>query len=112
MDKRGGLERLACRLLRHLGRREPAEFVINERQKFFGSLGVALLDPVENASDLAHALEPKRSTRIAEDESLGVMTVRSAGAIPLHNSPRERCYGTIWLEALFGMGSHFLLTSS
>ena len=54
MDKRGGLERLACRLLRHLGRREPAEFVINERQKFLGGLGVALLDAVENASNLAH----------------------------------------------------------
>ena len=42
------MERLACRLLRHLGRCEPAEFDINERHKFLGSLGVALLDAVES----------------------------------------------------------------
>src|SRR5882724_4481691 len=112
MHQRRRLQGLAWSFVGHLVRGKFAQFLIDEGEQFLCCFGIALLNGVENASDFAHALEPKRSTGIAEAERLGVMTVRSAGAIPLHNSPRERCYGTISLEALFCMGSHFLLTPS
>src|SRR5439155_17233695 len=65
MYERRGLQGVTRLLVGHLVRRELAQFAIDKRQQFLRSFGIAMLNRVENASDLAHALEPKRSTAIA-----------------------------------------------
>lgn len=47
----GGLQRLAGGLARHPLRSQPTQFLVNERQQFLGSLGIALLDAVEDLRD-------------------------------------------------------------
>jgi hypothetical protein len=54
MDEGSGLECLAGFFLGHLLGRQPAEFVIDERQKLIGSLRVALLDGVQHLCDINH----------------------------------------------------------
>lgn len=43
MHKRGGLQRLAWRFIRHLVRGELAQFSIDQRQKLLGGFRIALL---------------------------------------------------------------------
>src|SRR6266581_3771769 len=59
MDERRGLQGLPRRLLGHLVRREFAQLIINQRQQFIGSLRVAFLSSLQNARNLAHALQSR-----------------------------------------------------
>ena len=52
MHKRGGFERLAGWLTRHLARGESAQLIINEREQFLGGFGIALLDAVDRSTSL------------------------------------------------------------
>lgn len=56
MHQRGGLQRLARGLVGHFECGEPAEFLIDEREQFFGGFGVALLHRAEDLGHLAHSL--------------------------------------------------------
>src|SRR5262249_22556705 len=56
MDQRRSLQGLAGRLLGHFVRGQLSQFVINQRQQFIGSFGVALQNCIKNARDIAHAL--------------------------------------------------------
>jgi len=44
MHKRGRLECLAGSLLSHFDSSQPAQFLVNEAEQFFGCLGTSLLD--------------------------------------------------------------------
>jgi hypothetical protein len=54
MNQRGGLERLARRLLRHLGRGQAAQLIVNERKEFLSSGGIAARHGFENVCDISH----------------------------------------------------------
>lgn len=54
VHERRGLERLAGGLVRHPGRRELAEFIVDDRQQLAGCGRVALLDGMENAGHVTH----------------------------------------------------------
>ncbi len=54
VNERSGLERVTGGFARHFVRSQAAEFVVNGRQKFFGSLHVAPFDAVQDAGDVAH----------------------------------------------------------
>jgi hypothetical protein len=51
------LEAVSGSFPRQFRGREAAQFVIDERKQFIGGLGVALLNSVEDASDVAHRLD-------------------------------------------------------
>jgi hypothetical protein len=54
MNEGGGLQSLARGFVRHSMRGKLAQFVVNERKQFLSGLGLALLQAVEDARDLAH----------------------------------------------------------
>ena len=54
------LKSMSRRLVRHLVRRESAEFLINERKQVIGGLRVALFDGLEDVGDIA------QGSRVAE----------------------------------------------
>ncbi len=54
VDEGGGLESLAGRLGGHLQGREPAQFIIDEREQFPGGLRITTLNAIENARDVTH----------------------------------------------------------
>src|SRR5689334_15645469 len=60
MNKRGGLEGVTRSFTGHLVRGQAAQFIVNDRQKFVGGLGVTLLDGGENSGDVAHATVARR----------------------------------------------------
>jgi len=57
VDEGGGLKRLARRFVRHFVGGETAQLFIDQRQQLLGGSGIALLSGLEDASDIAHALE-------------------------------------------------------
>ena len=54
MHQGRGIQRLACRLLRHFLGREPPQFVIDQRQELFGGVYVTCLDRAKDSRDVAH----------------------------------------------------------
>ena len=60
VHERRGLQRLAGRFVRHFVRGESAQFFVNEREQFVRSLGVTVLDAVQDARDIAHAVDARR----------------------------------------------------
>jgi len=54
VDERGGLQRMTGGFVRHLVRGEAAEFLIDQREQFIGSLAIAMLDGVKDACHFAH----------------------------------------------------------
>src|SRR5439155_8126253 len=65
----GGLECVARCFLSHLDRGEFAEFVVNEREQFFRCFGIALLNPVEDACEVAHTARLGRGVLDVEIEN-------------------------------------------
>ena len=63
MDKRGGLKSVTGGGVRHLLGGQPAQFLIDQRQQFLRSFGVALLNPVEDAGQVVHAGQHGRKWR-------------------------------------------------
>lgn len=55
MNQRGGLERVAGALARHLVRGQFAQLLIDEREQLIGGLRLASFNGLENARDVAHA---------------------------------------------------------
>src|SRR5213083_850688 len=55
MHQRSRLQSLAWRFPGHFRRREFAQFIVNEREQFVSSFGVALLDAIQNSRDIAQA---------------------------------------------------------
>ena len=55
VDQGGRLQRLAGRLLGQLPRRQPPQFVVDQRQELLGRLRVALLDGGQDARDVVHS---------------------------------------------------------
>jgi len=55
MHERGRLESVAGSFVRHLVSGEFAQLLVNQREQLIGSFGVALLNTVEDTSDVAHA---------------------------------------------------------
>lgn len=53
MHQGGGLERMTGSLVGHLVRREPPQFVIDQRQQFVRGFGVTVLNGVEDLSCVA-----------------------------------------------------------
>ena len=62
MHERGGLQCLIGRFIRHARSRQLAQFAIDQRQQFIGGLGIALLDGLENAGDVAQSATITRSS--------------------------------------------------
>ena len=60
------LEAVSGSFPRQFRGREAAQFVIDERKQFIGGLGVALLNAVKDACDIAHRAEIKQRTMIVE----------------------------------------------
>jgi hypothetical protein len=55
MHKRGGLQRLVGRFVRHFHRCKFTQFAIHQRQQFFGGLGVAVLNGLKDARDVTQS---------------------------------------------------------
>lgn len=51
-------------------RREPAEFLINERQQFVGGSGIALLNSHDDASQIAHASRIERRVKLYNSKAM------------------------------------------
>jgi hypothetical protein len=62
VDQRRGLERLAGFLTGHLGGRQAAQRVVDQREELLGGLRVALLDCREDAGDVVHQRSPGATT--------------------------------------------------
>ena len=60
MNQGRGLERLAGRFFGHLLAGELAQFIIDQRQQLIGGVRIAVLDRVQDASDLAHEVEDSK----------------------------------------------------
>ena len=56
VDERGGLEGVTRSFARHLLRRQPAEFVIDQRQQFRSSLRIAPFHLLQYLSEFAHVV--------------------------------------------------------
>jgi len=56
MYQRRRLERVAGGFAGHLVGGQAAQFIVNQRQQFLRAPGIALLDVIEDASDVAHGL--------------------------------------------------------
>lgn len=54
MDQRCRLKRLTCGLVRHLLRRESAQFRIDQRQQLIGGGGIAGVDSAKDLGDVEH----------------------------------------------------------
>ena len=54
VDQGGGLERLAGPFATQLGRRDPAQLVVDQRQELLRRQRIALIDLRENARDVTH----------------------------------------------------------
>ncbi len=54
VDQRGGLQGLSWRLMRQLLCREPAQFIVDQRQELIGCLRIALSRKSENSCYFAH----------------------------------------------------------
>src|SRR5262249_32432493 len=54
MHQRGGVERLPCLFLTELLRSEFAQLVVDQRQQLVGGVRIALVDGLENVSDVGH----------------------------------------------------------
>src|SRR6266581_3618987 len=61
MHQRRRLQGLAWPFVGHLVRRELAQFLIDEGEQFLCRFGIALLNRVENASDIAHGYRSSRT---------------------------------------------------
>src|SRR6185503_18271900 len=61
-----GLKGLSGFLIGHLGGGEFAQLCINEREQFIGRLGIALLNAVEDARDVAHKVHTKEPRQNVE----------------------------------------------
>lgn len=78
----GRLESLTRRFPRHLGRGECAQFLVNQRQQFLSGFGIALLNAVEDAGEVAHApsiLQSPDVTRLKKftlDRGRGMLALR------------------------------------
>ena len=57
VNERGWLQSVAGSFIRHLRRRQSAQFVIDKGEQFIGGLGIAGPGAFENARDVAHALQ-------------------------------------------------------
>src|ERR1022692_1595251 len=66
MHQGGGLERVTRRAVRHLIRRELAQFSINQRQQLIGGLRVAALDGIKYAGNVADGRKDTRFCRRRE----------------------------------------------
>ena len=62
VDERGGLQRLARRLVGHLARRQATKLFIDERQQLIGGSGIALFSRLKDTRDVAHALQSNAGT--------------------------------------------------
>src|SRR5262249_41315679 len=60
VDQGGGLEGLARLLLGQPLGREPAQFVVDQRQELRGGGRIALLDGRQDTGDVAHAVKHNR----------------------------------------------------
>ena len=61
MHQRGGLQGLARRFSRHLGRGQLTQLLVNQRQQLIEGMLVAFADAFEDQSDVAHVWLPERS---------------------------------------------------
>src|SRR5262245_13134950 len=91
VDQGGGLEGLVRLLLSQPLGRQPAQFVVDQRQEFRGGGGVALLDGGQDARDIRHAAqhtlaesEPRPETGHHSHTATGHLLVTSIsnGRIP------------------------------
>ena len=78
MDQRSCLQGLARRLLSHLRRRQLAQLLIDERQKFVGRVGIAGVNALEDDGQFAHArIDTDFGDRL-EAKSVSVDSYRAA----------------------------------
>jgi hypothetical protein len=78
MHECGGLQGLSGFLIRHPDDSELAQLLINKREQLIGGLGVTLLNAVEDACDVAHALQ-SRAAATAYNSKQFVDFTRASG---------------------------------
>ena len=55
MDQHRRLKGMAGSFVGHLVRRQPPQFLVNEREQFLGGIGVTRFDCLENLGDVARS---------------------------------------------------------
>jgi hypothetical protein len=68
MHQGGGLQRLMGRFIGHARGRELAQLAIDQRQQFIGGLGIAVLDGLQNAGNVAQSATIIRFFGIAPED--------------------------------------------
>src|SRR5438876_8311994 len=63
MNEGGGVQRLPRLLLRELGRRELAQFIVDKKQQLIGAMRLARLQGVQQIRDVRHAASLPDDTR-------------------------------------------------
>ena len=58
MHQRGGLQSLVRRFVGHARRRQLAQLLIDQRKQFIGGPGIAMLDGLKNAGNVAQQQKP------------------------------------------------------
>jgi hypothetical protein len=66
MNESSGLQSLSRRLMRHPGRRELAQFLIDQGQKLLGGFGITLFNRLQNVRHIAHRLREYFAGRLAQ----------------------------------------------
>src|SRR5437667_4311937 len=64
----GRLQGLAWRFVGNFRRRESAQFIIDQWKKFFGCVGIALFDRMQNAREIAHPHYGSKSGKICRGQ--------------------------------------------
>src|SRR5262249_9803866 len=68
VNESGRLQCLAGRFACHPGRGEFAQFIINQRQQFFGSIGITWWNRLEDLRYLAHCRENRKRRGLNKEE--------------------------------------------
>jgi len=76
VHQRRRLECIACGFVRHLGGGKLAQLLVNQRQQFFGGLGVAVLNCLNHPGNVAHVPRiPKERAKLRGFSSFGSVVV-------------------------------------
>jgi hypothetical protein len=68
MHERSGLQCLVGRFIRHLRRRQLAQFAVDQGQQSLGSLWVALLDGLKNPGNVAQLSTSIKISEVAPED--------------------------------------------
>src|SRR5258708_3185277 len=98
MHQRRSLQGLSGRLMSQAGRGQFAQFIINQREQLFGSLGIACINRAEQLGDIGHG--PKMTKPRSESESRFGKKLKTLTLVKTHSEGKCRywCRKRKWVS--------------